>query len=247
MNKSQNKQIFDVYQTCSVMLISNLNTLFEKLTHLDELHIRKLFVDESEIIELWNFIITVYEKITIIKIYSRFFTIEKNENDSKIEIYVFSYNEYSKYEIFLDNKIRNFMIGNLPITLDTLILIPYVKRGEDNHYKLNLQECPMHNLPSNLKILKIKSTIYCEDESEEILDIIIGTIKIPHSCKFILENITFEAYKMKPNSLIILHNFENIEQLFVEAECNNIKIINGDEKSIIFNKHIDNSYNINWW
>ena len=78
MNKIQNKQIFNVYQTCNITLISNLNILFEKLTHLDELHIRKLYVDESDIMELWNYIISVYEKITTIKIYSRFFTIEKN-------------------------------------------------------------------------------------------------------------------------------------------------------------------------
>lgn len=245
MNEIQNKQIFHVYQTCKIGLISNLNSLFEKLTHLDELHIRKLFVDESEIIELWNFIITVYEKITIIKIYSRFFTIEKNENDSKIEIYHFFFNDCTKYEMFLDNKICNFMIGNLPITLDTLILIFDDKRVKDDHYKLDLLECPLHNLPSNLKTLKIKSSINGDGESET-LDIIIGTIKIPHGCKFILEIGTTRVNKMKPNSLIILHNFENIEQLFVEAECN-IKIINGDEKSIIFYKNIDTSYNINWW
>lgn len=245
MNEIQNKQIFNVYQTCNITLISNLNILFEKLTYLDELHIRKLYVDESDIMELWNYIISVYEKITIIKIYSRFFTIEKNDNSSKIEIYDFYFNDCTKYEMFLDDKIRDFLIGNLPITLDTLILILDVKHVKGNHYQLDLQKCPLHNLPSNLKILKIKSTIYVDCESES-LDIIIGTIKIPYGCKFILEISTVKENKMKPNTLIILHNFENIEQLFVEAECN-IKIADSDNKSIIFYKNIDTFYNISWW
>ena len=245
MNEIQNKQIFDVYQTCNIGLIENLNSFFEKLTHLDELHVRKLYVDESEIMELWNYIITIYEKITVIKIYSRFFTIDKNDNDSKIEIYDFSFNDYTKYEMFLDNKIRNFMIGNLPITLDTLTLILDEKRVKNDHFELDLQECPLYNLPSNLKILKIKSTI-CGDGEPETLDIIIGTIKIPHNCKFILEISTMQKNKMKPNSLIILHNFENIEQLFVEAECN-IKTSNCNVNSIILNKNIDTFYNISWW
>ena len=129
--------------------------------------------------------------------------------------------------------------------LDTLILILDEKRVKDNHYQLDLQKCPLHNLPSNLKILKIKSTIGAEGESET-LDIIIGTIKIPYSCKFILEISTVKEQNMKPNTLIILHNFENIEQLFVEAECN-VKIADSDNKSIIFYKNIDTTYNISWW
>lgn len=219
MDKLQSKYIIDVYETNDVRFGIKLEELYKKGINLDEVYIKKMDICLN-IYEVWNNIKELFNNVKIMKINAKYFLIEKDSYNSKIEIYT---GFLGKKKCVLEDAQYNYMINNLPNTLKELII--YVNHTSDfdddnddndddddvDSRMLKLEKYCMTNLPNSLKSIKIKT--FCDIDGD-VLNIINGQIKLPHECKFILD-----MTAVNPSSSIVLHNFESIEELLIEARC----------------------------
>lgn len=229
-------KIIDIYETNAEYFMNKLNKLFDKSITLDEIHVKKMVLESVNIKDYWNFIVKLYETVKVIKINTKFFTIEKDYYSSKIEMYIKSFGNGRKGYYRMDDDDYDYIISNLPIGVEQLIIyIDNYYDDEDGSAVIELYKYSLNNLPNSLKLIKI-NTFYDIDGC--ILNIRTTNIKLPHECKFIL-NLT----PVEPNKTINLYNFENIiEQLFVQTRCKVKMIIKGEEKIIIQEKYIDDVY-----
>lgn len=229
-------KIIDIYETNAEYFMNKLNKLFDKSITLDEIHVKKMVLESVNIKDYWNFIVKLYETVKVIKINTKFFTIEKYYHCSKIEMYIKSFGNGRKGHYRMDDDDYDYIISNLPIGVEQLIIyIDNYYDDEDGSAVIELYKYSLNNLPNSLKLIKI-NTFYDIDGC--ILNIRTTNIKLPHECKFIL-NLT----PVEPNKTINLYNFENIiEQLFVQTRCKVKMIIKGEEKIIIQEKYIDDVY-----
>jgi hypothetical protein len=230
MEELQKKNLIDIYEVNSRYFIDDINDLFTKSINLDEINIKKIHMDHGHNNELWTLLIKLYDNVKVMKINAEFFTIEKDDHNSSIEIYINSNREgyYKGYK----NEDYNYMMCNLPIGLGQLII--YI--GNDFSIydgitcaALDLRNYPLNNLPPNLKLIKIK-TFY--DITDINLCIYIANMKLPHGCKF---KINLSPINSKVQ--VLLHNFENIEELIIESACNVKMCSNGKEIVITGDKY----------
>jgi len=224
------KHIVDIYDTSDRYLNIKLDELKKKEITLDEIYIKKMDIYLG-IYEIWNHIIEMFNYTKIMKINGKYFLVEKDEHTSKIEIYIKS---FGKGNFMLEDAQYNHMIGNLPSTLEQLIIYVDNSCDGDKCSSINLQDYCLMNLGNSLKSIKIK-TFY--DSDGNVLNITIGNVKLPHECKFILDMTPIE-----PSKKILLHNFENIEDLLIETRCDIKMVVNKEEISIAKEKYSSNKF-----